>query len=67
MTEAKAALPKLQHAYAQWHDSKGQSVDVWLDLIDQDVDFRSIGDGQSHVPFTKARTSRAMTVLDVRV
>lgn len=47
-------VAKLQDAYRQWHDSKGGSVKVWLDLLADDVKIRSLADGAPAVKFTSA-------------
>ena len=47
-------VSKLKHAYRQWHDSKGGSVKVWLDLVADDVKVRSLADGAPAVKFTSA-------------
>jgi uncharacterized protein len=47
-------VAKLQDAYRQWHDSKGGSVKVWLDLMADDVKIRSLADGAPTLTFTSA-------------
>lgn len=59
MAEWEVALPKLKAAYKAWHDSKGGSIDTWLDLVADGIDFRSLADGAHGIPWTKRRSSRA--------
>ena len=40
---ADSNLDNLRAAYRAWHDSKAGSGNVWLDLMSDDVDFRSSG------------------------
>lgn len=47
-------VAKLKHAYRQWHESKGGSVKVWLDLMADDVKVRSLAAGVPAVEFTSA-------------
>jgi uncharacterized protein len=48
----------LQHAYRQWHETRGKSVEVWLELVADDVVVRSLADGQHGVAFTAAASSK---------
>jgi hypothetical protein len=50
---------KLRHAYRQWHDTRGGSAQVWLDLMADDVRMRSITDGASGMEFTRANAGKA--------
>ncbi|MCC7047575.1 MAG: nuclear transport factor 2 family protein [Alphaproteobacteria bacterium] len=58
MAEWELALPRLKAAYQAWHDSKGKSIDTWLELCADRMDFRSLAAGQHGVPWTRTRTSR---------
>jgi uncharacterized protein len=49
----------LKDAYRQWHESKGASVDVWLDLMAEDVKVRSLADGKPAASFTSEGNSKA--------
>lgn len=55
MAEYEAALPKLKAAYQAWHDTKGKSIDTWVALLSDQVDWRSLANGQHGVPWTKTR------------
>ena len=49
----------LKTAYAKWHDTRGGSVDHWLSLMADEIDFRSLADGEGGLNFTKQVESRA--------
>lgn len=49
----------LRTAYAKWHETKGGSVDHWLSLMSDKIDFRSLADGEGGLNFTKTVESRA--------
>jgi ketosteroid isomerase-like protein len=49
----------LRAAYAKWHDTKGGSVDHWLSLMADKIDFRSLADGEGGLNFTNQVESRA--------
>jgi len=38
-------VARLNDAYRQWHESKGGSVQTWLDLMADDVSVRSLANG----------------------
>ena len=48
----------LRRAYAEWHESKGASTDLWLNVLDREVDFRSLADGAETLEFTGRKKSR---------
>jgi len=43
----------LKDAYQRWHDSKAASVDHWLNLMTDDVQFRSLAAGAIEMQFTR--------------
>jgi ketosteroid isomerase-like protein len=51
-------VAKLKDAYRQWHDSKGKSVQAWLDLVADNVRVRSLADGRPGVDFTREVRSK---------
>jgi ketosteroid isomerase-like protein len=51
-------LAKLKDAYRQWHETRGRSVKVWLDLVADDVKVRSLAAGAPAAPFTGAINSK---------
>lgn len=42
----------LQRAYARWHETKGGSVNEWLDIMDDNISFGSLAEGKAMAPFT---------------
>ena len=53
-------LAKLKDAYREWHDTKGKSVDSWMDLFAENVRLRSLAEGraggvQAQVPHLPGR------------
>lgn len=56
-------LNALKRCYELWNDTKGESVDAWLDLFDDTVDFRSLAMAQDpSVDFTKPCCSKAEVI-----
>lgn len=49
----------LKEAYDKWHASKGGSVDHWTSIMGDQIDFRSLADGEGGLNFTKSVESRA--------
>ena len=43
----------LKDAYQRWHDTKAGSVDHWLSLMTDDVQFRSLAAGAAVMQFTR--------------
>jgi len=48
----------LKDAYARWHDSKGASVEHWMGLMADDVQFGSLARGAPEVAFARAYSDR---------
>ena len=59
MTERQTDLNKLKAAFQAWHDTRGGSIDTWLELMADRVDWRSLADGMLAVPWTKTGRTRA--------
>lgn len=49
----------LRTAYTKWHETKGGSVDHWLSIMSDQIDFRSLADGEGGLNFTKTVETRA--------
>ena len=58
MPQSNADLERLRAAYQAWHDTKGRSIDTWMELMADNVDFRSLANGAAVVPWTSTRTTR---------
>ena len=52
-------LNKLKAAYQAWNDTKGGSVETWLNLFAEAMNFRSLGGGRAELAFTGPRQSKA--------
>ena len=48
----------LKKAYRKWHTSKGQNTKVWLDLVADNVEVRSLAEGKPGASFAIAVKSR---------
>jgi hypothetical protein len=53
-----ANIAVLKNAYQMWHDSKGGSVRHWLDIMTDDVRFRSLAEGAEPMLFTRESTNK---------
>jgi len=51
-------VAKLKDAYRLWHETKGGSVKVWLDMMADNVKVRSLAAGASAAPFTSEINSK---------
>lgn len=49
---------RLRIAYQHWGESKGGSVDHWMNLMADDVDFRSLAGGSEGMEFTNTCCSK---------
>lgn len=57
-----ATLEKLKEAYRLWDETKGGRTDMWLDLMAETVDMRSVDERAPGLGFAKDRKSRADVV-----
>ena len=48
----------LKDAYARWHATKGGSVDHWMSIVADDVQFGSLAQGAPPVTFARNYSSR---------
>lgn len=58
MSQEEINVRLLKDAYRKWHDSKAGSAEHWLDLMTEDVKFRSLADGAAGMEFTRASTCK---------
>jgi uncharacterized protein len=52
-------VAQLKEAYNEWQESKGASSKKWLELMDEQVVFRSLAGGAEGMEFTKHCYSKA--------
>jgi uncharacterized protein len=55
----ETAIERLKAAYRAWADTKGASIETWVGLLADVVDFRSLANGRLGIPWTKTRRSPA--------
>jgi ketosteroid isomerase-like protein len=48
----------LRDAYARWHDSRGGSVDHWMDVVADDIQFGSLARGAQEMQFATTYSNR---------
>jgi uncharacterized protein len=53
MSEIARNIGLLKEAYQRWHDSKGGSVDHWMTIVADDIQFGSIARGAAPLTFTQ--------------
>ena len=59
MTTEERNVGALKEAFRRWHETKAGGVQHWLNLMADDVRFRSLADGAPGMDFTRERRSRA--------
>ena len=47
-------MDTIREAYQMWNQSKASSVDFWMNLLADDVNWRSLADGSKGMEFTRA-------------
>lgn len=50
-------VDRLQQAYARWNDTRGGSVDYWMTLIDDNIQFGSLAQQAPQMQFATSYTS----------
>jgi ketosteroid isomerase-like protein len=58
MSQEDAQVTLLKEAYRKWHDTKAGSVDHWLELMTDDIQFRSLAGGAEKMEFTRTSTCK---------
>jgi ketosteroid isomerase-like protein len=58
MSQEDTHIALLRKAYQKWHDSKAGSVDHWLALMTDDIQFRSLAGGAARMEFTRTSTCK---------
>ena len=53
MSQEDAQVNLLKEAYKKWHETKAGSVDHWLELMTDDIQFRSLAAGAPNMEFTR--------------
>lgn len=58
MSEEQANVEILKTAFKVWNETRGGSIDHWLSILAEDVDFRSLAEGEKGLEFTSRRSAR---------
>jgi hypothetical protein len=58
MSREETHIELLKEAYKKWHDTKAGSVDHWLALMTEDIEFRSLASGAAQMEFTRTSTCK---------
>jgi ketosteroid isomerase-like protein len=59
MADSHNHIELLRHAYQQWNDTRGGSVQTWLELFADDITIRSLGGNAAALGFAKGRHGKA--------
>jgi ketosteroid isomerase-like protein len=59
MSAEQRNLERLKGAYRAWNDSRGNSIDVWSDLLADSVRVNSVDEASNGLEFARDRVSRA--------
>lgn len=59
MADSPDNLKSLRYAYQLWNDTRGGSVQAWLDLFADDIAIRSLGGKVAALDFAKNRHGKA--------
>lgn len=51
-------MEKLQAAYKAWNDTRGTSVDTWMDLMADEIEMRSMANGAPGMEFSAPRKGK---------
>lgn len=62
MTSLQDDLKHAKEVYRRWNESKGTDMQAWLDLLSEDVTFRSLAGGAPGMEFTQDCDTRADVV-----
>ena len=58
MSDEQTNKAILKEAYDKWDATKGGSVDHWMSIMADTIDFRSLADGEGGLNFTKTVETR---------
>lgn len=59
MPSEESNVAILNAAYTRWHETKGGSIEYWMDLLDDNVDFGSLAEGTKPLEFTQHRNAKS--------
>jgi len=58
MSQEERHVSLHKEAYKKWHETKAGSVEHWLELMTDDIQFRSLGSGAPKREFTRTSTCK---------
>src|SRR4051794_29553075 len=58
MSNEAANVAVLTEAYQRWHDSRGGSVDHWMSICDENIQFGSLAQGAPKVSYLASYATR---------
>jgi len=58
MNREETHVSLLKEAYKKWHETKAGSVEHWLELMTDDIQFHSLGSGAPKMEFTRTSTCK---------
>src|SRR5262245_23410979 len=58
MSQEETHVSLLKEGYKKWHETKAASVDYWLSVMTDDIQFRSLAAGASKMEFTRTSTCK---------
>src|SRR4029077_4389636 len=58
MSQEEMHVSLLKTAYKKWHETKAGSVEYWLGLMTDDIQFRSLASGAPKMEFTRTSTCK---------
>lgn len=61
MSEESNNIAVLHKNYDEWHSSKG-CANVWLDMLADHVEWKSLGSGNDNLGFTKTRITKEKVI-----
>lgn len=58
MAGSHTMVTQLGEAYRRWEESRGESVETWMALIDEDIEFGSVLDGRPGAEFMRTHRGK---------
>lgn len=58
MSQEDTQINLLKEAYQKWHATRAGSIDHWLALMTDDIQFRSLAGGAAKMEFTRTSTCK---------
>lgn len=62
MNQSEQNVSRLRHAYKLWGETRGDSVQVWLDMMSDNVRLKSLADGHSGMEFSRPHQGKQQAI-----